>query len=702
MSSSLAGGAPWRRVLRHLQRGAAPLFLSSLAWAHDPFAQSVEISGHYDNRVGTSDAASQGVIGAALLNNRPLLRPGEVLELVPGLVVTQHSGDGKANQYFLRGFNLDHGTDFATHLNGMPVNLPTHGHGHGYSDLNFLLPELVQRVHYQKGPYHARSGDFAAAGAADFVYRNRLDAPLVQLSLGQHRYRRAVLAGSIEWLPGITALAAVEVMGNDGPWTLPQGLRRRNGVFTLSGGTAAQGWQASVMAYSARWAATDQVPQRLVDGDLLDGRPFGRFDAVDTSDGGDTGRSSLSFAWHQSTGEHTTRVQAYAMQYRLALHSNFTYALERPDEGDQFLQRDRRKVVGLSATRSADHQFAGRVAHSEWGLQWRHDRIRVGLADTVQRRLVRTTRDDQVQQHLLGLWGQTDWELTPSLRLVAGLRADHIANRVTSLSDAANSGRASATQLSPKLSLVASPWNHTELFANVGRGLHSNDARGTTITRDPKSGAEADKVPPLVAVKGYELGLRTEVLPGLQSSIALWTLRSASELVYIGDAGATEASAASRRSGIELNQRWQATRQLLIDADLALNHARFANGERIPNAVDRVATLGATVQHLGPWRASIQWRYLGAGALVEDNSARSQAAITTSMRLGLDLAATWPGRFGKGSELALDVFNLGNRKINDIQYYYESRLPGEASAVTDRHVHPAEPRNLRLSLRVAL
>ena len=323
-------------------------------------------------------------------------------------------------------------------------------------------------------------------------------------------------------------------------------------------------------------------------------------------------------------------------------------------------------------------------------------------ADTVQRRLVRTTRDNRVQQHLLGLWGQTDWELTPSLRLVAGLRADHIANRVTSLSDAANSGRASATQLSPKLSLVASPWNHTELFANAGRGLHSNDARGTTITRDPKSGARVDQVPPLVAVKGYELGLRTEVLPGLQSSIALWSLRSASELVYIGDAGATEASAASRRSGVELNQRWQATRQLLVDADLALNHARFANGGRIPNAVDRVATLGATVQHLGPWRASIQWRYLGAGALLEDNSVRSQPAITTSMRLGLDLAAIWPGRFGKGSELALDVFNLGNRQVNDIQYYYESRLPGEASAVTDRHVHPAEPRNLRLTLRVAL
>ncbi len=702
MTAGALAGARRRRVLWRWQRGAAPLFLASLAWAHDPLVQSVEVDGHYDNRVGTSNAASQGVVGAALLNNRPLLRPAEVLEFVPGLIVTQHSGDGKANQYFLRGFNLDHGTDFATSVNGMPVNLPTHGHGQGYSDLNFLLPELVQRVHYQKGPYHARSGDFAAAGAADIVYRTRLDAPFVQLSLGEHNYRRAVLGGSTELHGGITTLAAVELMGNDGPWTLPQGLRRRNGVLTFSGGTAAQGWQASAMAYSARWSSTDQVPQRLIDSGMLNGRPFGRFDAVDASDGGNTARSSLSLAWHDSQGEHTTRVQAYAMHYRLALHSNFTYALDRPDEGDQFLQTDRRRVLGLSASRATDHRFAGLAAHSEWGLQWRHDRIRVGLADTVQRRLVRTTREDRVQQHLLGLWGHTDLELTTALRLVAGLRADHITNRVDSLSDAANSGRARASQLSPRLSLVASPWNHTELFVNAGRSMHSNDARGTTITRDPRSGEPAERVPPLVAVKGYELGMRTEVLQGLQSSLALWTLRSASELVYVGDGGATEASAASRRQGVELNQRWQATRQLLIDADLAFNHARFANGERIPNAVDRVASLGATVQNLGPWRANLQWRYLGKTALVEDNSVRGEPVITTSLRLGLDLATSWPGRFSKGSELALDVFNLGNRRVNDIQYYYESRLPGEADAVADRHLHPAEPRKLRLSVRVAL
>ena len=186
----------------------------------------VVIKGHYDNAVGTSDAASQGVIGAELLKNRPALRPGEVLEFVPGMVVTQHSGDGKANQYFLRGFNLDHGTDFATSVNGMPVNMPSHAHGQGYTDLNFLMPELVQRIEYRKGPYFATHSDFSAAGAADIVYYKKLDAPFVSLELGQRGYKRAMVAGSKEISEGVTLLGAFEAMGNNGPWIVPENLKK--------------------------------------------------------------------------------------------------------------------------------------------------------------------------------------------------------------------------------------------------------------------------------------------------------------------------------------------------------------------------------------------------------------------------------------------------------------------------------------------
>ena len=656
--------------------------------------QSVTITGHYDNAVGTSDAASQGVIEAALLKSRPALRPGEVLEFVPGVIVTQHSGDGKANQYFLRGFNLDHGTDFATSVAGIPVNMPSHAHGQGYSDLNFLLPELVQRIEYRKGPYFAQSGDFASAGAADIIYMKKLDAPFGQLTLGERGYQRGVAGASFDVADGVTLLGALELMRNDGPWTLSEGLKRSNAVLGLSGGTAARGWSTRLMAYDARWASTDQVPQRLIDAGQFNGRPFGRFDAIDPTNGGSTQRSSVSAEWHELGNDGTrTKVAGYAMRYRLDLNSNFTYALDNPEDGDQFKQRDSRMVYGLRAQRSTAHRLAGLDAQSEVGLQLRHDRVRVGLFDSVAQRITATTREDQLRETQIGVYAQTSLQFTPVLRGIAGLRADRIGNRVLALSLPENSGRATATQVSPKLSLIAGPFAKTEFFFNAGRGMHSNDARGTTITLDPKTGDPADKVPPLVSSRGFEVGARTEALPGLQSSLALWTLRFDSELVYVGDAGATEASAASTRRGVEFNNRWTPLPWLLVDADFAWTHARFVSGERIPNSVDRVASVAATVRELGPWSASLQWRYLGAGPLIEDNSVRSAPAISTNLRLAR--------RFGSGTELTVDVFNLGNRQVNDIQYFYESQLPGEAAPVADRHVHPAEPRTVRISLRMA-
>ncbi|MCY4755016.1 TonB-dependent receptor [Pelomonas aquatica] len=659
--------------------------------------ERVEVSGrHYDNAVGSTDAASQGAIRAELLKSRPALRPGEVLEFVPGVIVTQHSGDGKANQYFLRGFNLDHGTDFATTVNGLPVNMPTHGHGQGYSDLNFLIPELVDRIEYRKGPYFARNGDFAAAGSADIAYRQTLDEGFAALTLGRRGFQRFVGAGSTALGGGLNLLGAVELQRNDGPWKQPERLRKSNGVLTLSGGNRTEGWSASLMGYDARWNSTDQIPERLIDAGLLDGRPFGRFDAVDPSDGGQTRRTSLSGEWHRAADGQATQVAAYAIGYRLQLFSNFSYAMERPAAGDQFSQQDRRSIYGASLSHGFDHGLGALQARTEVGLQLRHDRIRVGLFDSVQRRITGTTRDDEVGETLAGLYGQTAVELTPWLRGVAGLRADQARFKVDSLSNAANSGRASAHLFSPKFSLIAGPWARTEFFFNAGRGFHSNDARGTTATVDPRTGAAVDKVPGLVAARGMELGARTEWVPGLQSSLALWKLDFDSELVYSGDSGATEPNRPSTRRGIEWNNRYVPMRWLLVDADLAWTHARFADfdaaGDRIPNAVDRVGSIAVTLRELGPWSASLQWRYLGTGALVEDNRVRSRPSLTTNLRVARKLRAR--------GELTLDVFNLFDRKVNDIEYFYASQLPGEAAPVADRHVHPAEPRTLRVTLKL--
>jgi outer membrane receptor protein involved in Fe transport len=614
-----------------------------------------------------------------------------VLEFVPGVIVTQHSGDGKANQYFLRGFNLDHGTDFATRVEGMPVNMPSHGHGQGYSDINFLIPELVERIDYRKGPYDARAGDFAAAGSADIRLLSTLAAPFAQITLGADGYRRVVGAGSRTLADGVALLGGVEVMANDGPWTVPERLRKTSGVLALSGGTRQQGWHLDAMAYRARWTATDQVPQRLVDAGVYQGRPFGRYDSLDDSTGGDTRRVSVSGEWHRVGAAGRSTVSAYSIAYELDLNSNFTYVLERAADGDQFKQRDHRRVSGLDASHALDHDLFGLPATTTLGLQVRHDRIRNGLYDSVARRATKTVREDHVQQTHTALFTSSAIELAADWRAVLGLRADHLAARVDALSLPANGGRASGGQLSPKLTLVWTATPRTEVFANIGRGLHSNDARGMTTRTDPRSGEPLDPVPTWVPIDGAELGLRTQAVTGLQSSLVLWGLRSASELVYVGDAGSNEASLASRRRGIEFSNRWQPVPWFLLDADFALSRARFSDGSRVPNSVERVASMAATVRELRGYTASLQWRYLGAGPLIEDNSVRSLPSSTFNLRITRVL--------GKQVALTVDVFNLTDRRADDIQYFYESQLPGEAAPVADRHFHPAEPRSLRVTLQ---
>jgi outer membrane receptor protein involved in Fe transport len=666
-------------------------------WAHDAPShagelEAIEVTGHYDNAVGTSDAASQGVITSRLLQTRPALRPGEVLEYVPGVIVTQHSGDGKANQYFLRGFNLDHGTDFATWVAGMPVNLPTHAHGHGYTDLNFLIPELIDRIAYRKGPYFASSGDFSSAGSAEVGLKAGLPGEVGQLTVGSNDYQRLFVAASPVFDGGRRLLAAAELQRADGPWDNPQGLRKKNAVLRLSEGTAATGYNVTLMAYQSRWDATDQIPQRAIDSGAI-----GRFGAVDSSDGGDTERYSLSAELHRATGDGGWRASVYAIHYRLDLFSNFTYFLDRPDTGDQFLQRDRRNVFGGQIARTWYGSLGRLPMTNEIGLQARSDRIHPGLFDSTQRTITVTTRDDRVRQANLGLYAENGLNLTPWLRSVLGLRADRFRWSVDS-DTAANSGRTSDSLVSPKASLVFGPWARTEYFVNWGRGFHSNDARGTVARVDPRTGEPVDRVPGLVRTTGYEVGARTEIVPNLQSSVSLWRLDLGSELVFVGDAGTTEASRPSRRQGIEWSNRYLPRPWLVLDLDVTAARSRFTDdspgGDRIPGAVSRVMSAAVGVRELGPWSGSLQLRYLGPRSLVEDGSVRARSTVLANARIGY--------RFDKWVDVFFDVFNLTDRKANDIEYYYASRLPGEPpGGIDDLHVHPVEPRTFRLSARVS-
>ena len=303
--------------------------------------QTVEVTGNYNNGVGTSDAASQGTVNAKLIENRPTLRPGEILEFVPGLIVSQHSGDGKANQYYLRGFNLDHGTDFATFVDGMPVNMRTHAHGQGYTDLNFLITDLVSQIDYRKGTYYADEGDFASAGAAHLRLANRLDRGIATLTGGENGYVRGLVANSNALGSG-NLLYAVDASYNNGPWAVPEHARRTSGLLRYSQGVPGDGFAVTAMGYDAKWTSTDQIPLRAVDDGSLD-----RFGAIDPTDGGKTSRYSLSFDAVTSNDLGTLRFNAYAVASRLNLYNNFTYFLDDPVDGDQFEQVERPPPVRL-------------------------------------------------------------------------------------------------------------------------------------------------------------------------------------------------------------------------------------------------------------------------------------------------------------------------------------------------------------------
>ncbi|MBX3652928.1 MAG: TonB-dependent receptor [Ramlibacter sp.] len=656
---------------------------------------------------GVAGSASEGIVTSKQLRTRPLLRAGDLMESVPGLVATQHAGEGKANQYFLRGFNLDHGTDFATYVDGVPVNLPTHGHGQGYTDLYFLIPELVDSVQYRKGPYYAEEGDFAAAGAARLRTVRRLPAPLGLLEVGGGHYRRALAAGSFGAGNGDLLLAA-EQGHDDGPWTVAQHLRKTNLVGRYSQGSTDNGWSVGVTHYEARWISTDQIPQRAVDAGSL-----GRYDSLDPTSGGRTRRTGLTAEWAQSAGARKTRVNLWALRYSFDLFSNFSYATRGCDAEplppqcnsstalDQFEQVDRRTALGLSASHSEPAQWAGLDTVWTVGTDLRRDHIgEVGLYDTQARARLATVRSDRVRLDALGLWGQADLQLTPRLRGIAGLRWDLRRIDVNS-SVAANSGHERAAIFSPKASLVYTLSERADLYANWGRGFHSNDARGTVIRVDPRDGVTpVDRATPLVRATGYEVGTRQKWSPQLSTTAALWALNLDSELLFVGDAGTTEPSRPSRRTGIELTANWRPASSWEIDADVSLSRPRFRDadpaGNRIPGALDRVITLGATWAS-GPWTLGARLRHFGPSALIEDNAIRGAASTLVNVK------AAW--RINRQTEISLDLFNLFNRQVNDISYAYASRLPGEpafndSTTAPTTHFHPSLPRTARVALKV--
>jgi outer membrane cobalamin receptor len=665
--------------------------------------EGVEVIGREEDLVGVANSATEGTVGQRQLSTRPILRTGELMETVPGVVITQHSGAGKANQYYLRGFNLDHGTDLATDVNHMPVNMPTHGHGQGYTDVNFVIPEIVTGIQYKKGPYYADEGDFAAAGAINMSLATKLPRGIAEVTYGSFDYMRGLLADSPKVGPG-HLLYAVEYYHNDGPWVMPDDYTRYNGVLRYTTENAQNLWSLTLMGSSGEWDASDQLAQRAIDQGLVD-----RFGTLDTTTGGESHRYSLSTEFERKTGSSLTQANAYLVDYGLNLFSNFTYyqdycgdpnflAIATPSATvscDQFEQVDDRMYAGARAAHTWFGTVMGKQMDNTIGLQIRHDDIgEVGLHRTVARERFLTIREDEVTETSEAVYFQNGTRWAEKFRTVLGLRADFFQFDVQS-NIAVNSGSASDSIVSPKFTMVFGPWAKTEYYFNAGLGYHSNDARGTTITVDPNDGVTpVDKVDPLVPAKGVEVGVRTAAVRGLQSTLSVWNLDIDSELLFIGDAGITEPSRPSRRTGIELTNYYTVTPWMSIDADFAYTKAEFTEdapeGNHIPGAIEGVLAAGVTIDNLdGPF-GSLRVRYFGPRPLIEDDSVRSDSSTLVNLQAGYHIT--------KALRVAIEVFNLLDAEVNDVEYFYSSQLFTEAAPVDDKHIHPAESRSVRASL----
>ena len=649
--------------------------------------EEVVVEGRRQDLIGEVRTASEGVIGQEQLELRAIGRPGDVMEAIPGLIMTQHSGSGKANQMYLRGFNLDHGTDFATFIDDMPVNMRTHGHGQGYTDINFMIPELIRTIEYVKGPYHAELGDFSSAGGAQIQTYKELPQNRLLAAVGENGYLRGLAAASGALGQG-TMLGAIEASEYDGPWTdIDEDARKVNGLLRYSGANTALDWDVLIKYYDSSWNSADQIPERAVDSGLID--PFG---SLDTTVGGETSRFSSSAAagWNSSRANH--RVNAYLIDYELQLWSNFTYLLDDPVNGDQFEQLDNRSIYGGEWQTDWISGVNTEHLHHRSGLQFRYDDISaVGLFNTRERQRLSTTRLDSVDEFSIGAWYELAWSLSDQFSAVLGVRADYYDFEVKSdLPE--NSGSTSDSLVSPKLNLIWTLAEDRELYFSAAGGFHSNDARGTVISVDPKTGEPVDTVDPLVRSWGTETGLRWRWDQRLNSSLALWYLELDSELLYVGDAGATEASRPSQRYGLEFNNYFQLNEHWTLEADFAWTDSSFSDsapeGDHIPGAIDAVVSAAATVQLPTGFFGSMRLRYFSAYPLIEDNSVRSDGSTMLNLLAGWQLG-DW--------RLQAEVLNLLDSADHDVDYFYASRLPGENSdGVEDIHYHIFEPRQIRV------
>ena len=613
---------------------------------------------------------------------RPHGRPADILRLIPGFVISQHQGGGKAEQYFLRGFDADHGTDVAIFVDGLPVNLRSHAHGQGYADLHFLIPETVQRLDGFKGPYFVEYGDFATAGAVNFVLRDFVEENYAEASGGSFSTMRFLTLLS-PTKDALKTLIAAEYYHSDGPFEHPNGYNRFN-ILAKAKGTLTPGMDLSAWAsyYYASWHGSGEIPVRAVRAGLLS-----RFGAIDANEGGETQRLNLNVDWTWRLDEaQTIAVRGYGSYYTLNLFNNFTFFLNDPENGDEINKRDPRLLGGIDAQYQHQSKPFGVSLISTAGFQYRIDTPRVVLGTSIQRHPTGRTQDVSIVEQSYAPFVKFDLVPVPWLRFVTGARGDIFTyNAWTRVNTTGDNTNGYVTQARPnvKANLVLGPWWNTELFGNFGTGYHSNDARA--VVSDPTLTA-------LPTAMGWEFGVRTKVIPRVELSATYWWLNLASELVFVGDEGTTEARGPSHRQGFEFAMRAKILDWLTFSGDVTSSHAEFDTGQAVALAPLVTSRADLTARFPFGLAASFAMRYLADRWADEDRTQKARGYLL------FDLTARY--RY-KWIEAFFSIENITNTEWREAQFFFTSRLAGEpAAGVPDIHYTAGNPRSFTGGLAV--
>ena len=661
--------------------GVATLSSADRILAHDPDAEILEVPEVSVIGERPVAASSQQFIPDKEYLLQPQGRPAQVLRLIPGFVAVEHSGGaGKADQYFLRGFDADHGTDVAFFTDGMPINFRSHAHGQGYADLNFIIPETIEGLDVYKGAYLPEFGDFDTAGAVNFRTREIVKEGVIQAAGGQFDTQRYILMFS-PTKDKIRTLFAGEGYYTNGPFLNDNRYFRANllGKVTTNF-TSRDEFSFTATLHNAQWNASGEIPLRAVDDGTLD-----RFGAIDPSEGGKTLRTTGKLNYHYDTlsgGQFFANV--YAQYYKFNLYTNFTYFLNDPVNGDGIQQSDTRAIFGGDVGYRQRAEIFGMPTMGTIGFQARVDDIHARLGTQVTRNPLGTTTDSDILEASYAPYIKAEVQPLPWMRVTGGLRTEmftfNVQNRCSDCVEQP-AGRATSTIVLPKANLILGPWFRTEFFANYGEGYHSNDAR-TAVT--PGSS-------PLARARTYEVGVRSRPWgpDGIELMTTLWAIDLKSELVFVGDEGTTESRGPTRRRGIEAALRGQVWGPIYINGSITWSKAEFDNGDAIPLAPELTAYGAVLVQWPEGLRSQFQATYLGVRPLIEDRSAKASSWIDFDLSERYVLPVKLPhGRL----EAFLFIQNILNTKWEQATFFFESRLRNEAAGVNDIHFVPGNPR----------